>query len=114
MKLVQDSITLAELEKMSEKMFGKIVKAVVDIEQGIMVVDADMHVDQEAFLLENGFEQAHLWGINLHPDKVGSSDFIEFDSMVNIRPGQGNMGRGVYDPARQAKIRSIVTKLVQL
>ena len=53
MKLIHDSITIQELEKMSEKMFAKLVKAVVDIDQGIMLVDAELHSDEEMLLLEN-------------------------------------------------------------
>lgn len=112
MILVQDKITVQELEKMSEKMFGKIVKAVVDLEKGIMVVDAPMHADQEQLLLESGSKQENLWGINFHPDKIGDN-FIEFDSMINLRPGWGNRTRGVDDPRVQAKIRALVNRLVQ-
>lgn len=39
MQTVTDSIDLAMIKKMAEKMFGGLVKAVVDIEKGIMVVD---------------------------------------------------------------------------
>jgi hypothetical protein len=88
MKFVDHSIQLIELSAMSEKMFKRLVKAVVDVERALMVVDAGMHANEEFFLLENGSEQKNLWGINLHPDKFGSEDFIAFDSMINIRPHQ--------------------------
>lgn len=102
--MVTDSIDLATLKQMSEKMFGGLVKAVVDIEKGIMVIDAAMHADQELFLLEEeGSEQGNLWGINLFPDQWGSDGFIVFDSMINLRPGWGNKTRGVDDPTVQKK-----------
>lgn len=56
MQLVKDKISLEELKKMSEKMFSNLVKAVVDIEQEIMVVDAELHADKEELLLESGSE----------------------------------------------------------
>lgn len=112
MKTIQDKISIAELAQMSEKMFNRLVKAVVDIEREIMVVDADMHVDEEFFLLENGSRQENLWGINIFPDKVGVKEFIEFDSMINLRPGWGNRTRGVDNVETQEKIRKIVNKLV--
>lgn len=90
MKIVKETISLEELKKMSEKMFGGIVKAVVDIEKEIMVVDAGMHADQEYLLLENGSDQNNLWGINLHPEKIDTAKWIVFDSMVNLRPSWGN------------------------
>ena len=53
-------------------MFERLVKAVVDIEREIMVVDSGLHADEEFYLLENGSLQKDLWGINLHPDQFGS------------------------------------------
>jgi len=117
MKLVTDTITLTELEKMSEKMKGK-VKAVVDINKGIMVVDADLHADQVMFLLkEQGSEQEDLWGIDLYPiieiKKWAKDDWIHFDSMINIRPSQKNRSRYVEDPNIRARIVEVVKKLVK-
>ncbi len=112
MKIVKEQISLEELKKMSEKMFGNIVKAVVDIEKEIMVVDAGMHADQETLLLENGSNQNNLWGINLHPEEKDTEDWIEFDSMVNLRPSWGNKSRGVDDPKIQEIIKRIVNRLV--
>ena len=112
MKIVRDVIELVELKGMAERGFGTLVKAVVDVEAGIMAVDAELHSDQEALLLENGSTQRDLWGINLYPDVAGD-DWLEFDSMINLRPGSGNRGRGVDDPALRERIREIVTRLVR-
>ena len=87
MKIVDEKITLDELKEMSQKMYNHLVKAVVDIEKEIMVVDADLHADQEELLLKQGSQQHDLWGINLYPDK---SETKEFDSMINLRPSWGN------------------------
>jgi len=84
---------------------------VLDIEQEIMFVDAEMHADEEMQLLENGSKQDNLWGINLYPEETGD-DFIEFDSMINVRPRQNNRSRSVESEELQEKIRSIVLKLV--
>ncbi len=111
MKIVDNKISLNELETMSHRMERKLVKAVVDIEQGIMGVDVDMHVDAEAELLENGSEQENLWGINIYPSEPKEKR-IEFDSMINIRPSQGNRSRGVENLTIQNKIITIVNKLV--
>ncbi len=113
MVLVTDSITVEELKEMSKKMFEDLVKAVVDVEKGIMVVDADMHADQEFFLLENDSNQKDLWGINLFPDHYGTDEFLVFDSMINLRPSSGNRTRSVEDPMVQKKIKEIIAKLVK-
>jgi len=114
MKTIQDKISIADLTQMSEKMFDNLVKAVVDVEQEIMVVDAGLHSDEELFMLGNGSKQGDLWGINIYPDKAGTENFIEFDSMINMRPGWGNRTRGVDDIKTQEKIKKIVTRLVKL
>ncbi|MEI8103671.1 MAG: DUF5674 family protein, partial [Candidatus Moraniibacteriota bacterium] len=100
-------VTRAQLSDYSQKMFGGLVKAVLDIEQEIMFVDAEMHADEEMQLLENGSKQDNLWGINLYPEETGD-DFIEFDSMINVRPRQNNRSRSVESEELQEKIRSIV------
>ena len=112
MKIIRDKITLIELTELAGKSFGQLVKAVVDIEKEIMVVDAELHADQEALLLEEGSEQSNLWGINLYPQEEGER-FIEFDSMINLRPSQGNRSRGVEDPEIRRSIISLVNKLVE-
>ena len=111
MKIIDTEITMQELQKMAQDMFGKMVKAVVDIEKEIMAVDAELHADEEAYLLEHGSEQKNLWGINIYPE-ISGNDFIEFDSMINLRPAQGNRSRGVEDAKTQEKIRLIVSTLV--
>ena len=97
---------------MAEKMYGGFVKAVVDLEKKFIVIDAEMHADEEAFLLESGSEQQYLWGINLYPDKFGTPDFIEFDSMINIRPSQQNNSRTVESEEIRQKIIEIVAAIV--
>ena len=83
--LVVFTISVPEI-KMSNEMFGELVKAVVDVENGIMAVDAELHADEENLLLEHGSQQEHLWCINIYPKKIGDPTWIEFDSMINIKP----------------------------
>jgi hypothetical protein len=110
MKIIEDKITISELKEMSGKMFGNLVKAVVDVEKEIMAVDAELHADEEALMLENGSKQENLWGINLYPEMEGE-DFVEFDSMINIRPAQNNRSRGVENEEIQKRIIKIVDRL---
>lgn len=112
MKIVQEPISIDELKEMSKKTFGNLVKAVVDVEKEIMAVDADLHADEESLLLEQGSKQEKLWGINLYPELEGS-DFVEFDSMINLRPAQDNRSRGVDDINIQKEILKVVNKLLK-
>ena len=107
-----DTISVSELSTMAERMYGDLVKAVVDLARGLLVVDAELHVDEEQYLLEIGSRQRDLWGINLHPAKYGTADFIEFDSMVNIRPSQNNLSRGVEDPATRQQVIELISRMV--
>ena len=110
-KIVEDAISIEELKKIAENQFGDLVKAVVDIEKEIMAIGGDLHADEEALLLEQGSKQENLWGINLHVDKT-ENEFVEFDSMINVRPSQNNKTRGVESLDIQRKIRDIINKLI--
>ncbi len=88
------------------------VKGVVDLERRVMLLDADLHADQEAELLAEGSAQRDLWGINLYPD-VDGPDWLEFDSMINLRPSFGNRSRGVDDPATRDGVAALVNELVR-
>ena len=111
-KIVKDPTNKEELLEIAKKQFGELVKAVVDVEQGIMAIGGDMHADEEVVLMEQeGSKREHTWGINLYPEKSGE-ELIEFNSIVNLKPSFGNRSRGVENPEIKEKIRNIVEKLV--
>ena len=112
MKIIDDKnlITVSELKQMAKRMYEDLVKAVVDVKMSIMAVDAELHADQEEYLLKHGSKQSNLWGINLHPHNDES--LIEFDSMINLRPSQGNRTRGVDDKKIKKQIIQIVNRLI--
>ncbi len=112
MKIIKNKISIFELQKMANKMFGNLIKAVVDIEKGIMAIDGELHSDEEALLIENNSKQQSIWGINLYPD-IKDDSWIEFDSLINIRPSQGNRSRGIDDPEIRKTIIRIVNHLVE-
>ena len=113
MEVIRESVTVPHLAELAESGFGSLVKAVVDIDKGIMAIGGEMHADEEALLLGLGSSQTNLWGINLYPSHYDQDDWIEFDSMINIRPRQGNRSRGVEDPTVRGKIVAIVARLVR-
>ena len=113
MKIITTALSLNDLRKMAAGTFGDIVKAVVDIDRALVAVDAELHSDLEACLLQEGSHQRNLWGINLYPE-VSGDEWIEFDSMINVRPSQGNRSRGVDDEAiRNTIIRIINQRIVR-
>lgn len=106
-KIVTEKISKDELREMSKTLFGDLVKVVVDCEKRISAVGGELHADEEQVLIEQGSQQSNLWGINLYPDK-GEDEWIEFDSMINIRPSHGNRSRSVENPEIQQRIRDII------
>ncbi|OIO48468.1 MAG: hypothetical protein AUJ32_00530 [Parcubacteria group bacterium CG1_02_40_82] len=112
MKIVKTPIKKSELAEIAKEEFGDIVKAVVDTEQEIMAIGGELHADEEVLLTEKeSSKRENTWGINIYPKKAGE-DFIEFDSMVNLKPNFGNRLRGVENSEVQNKIRGIVKKLI--
>ena len=112
MKIIAELLSLGELKQMAEATFGNLVKVVVDVDREIIAVDAELHSDLEALLLEDGSKQKSLWGINLYLEMQGD-DFIEFDSMINMRPSQGNRIRGIENEEIRKKIFAIVEKRIK-
>ncbi len=112
MRIIKEILHPDELKAMAGATFGNLVKAVVDADKAIIAVDAELHSDLEALLLENGSKQKSLWGINLYPEIQGNN-FIEFDSMINMRPSLGNRSRGVDDEGMRNKIVEIVAKRIK-
>jgi len=111
-RVIRDAISRDELRAMAKVQFGDLVKAVVDVERGIMAIGGELQSDEEAVLLDQGSGQQDLWGINLYPDKP-LGEWIEFDSMINVRPSQGNRSRNVESPEIRDAIATIVNRLVR-
>ncbi len=105
-------LSIADLRQLAQTRFGDMVKGVVDLERRVLLLDADLHADQEAELLAEGSAQRNLWGINLYPG-VDGPEWLEFDSMINLRPSFGNRSRGVDDPATRDAIRALVDEVVR-
>lgn len=108
MKILDKKIKRSDLKNSQFVMGEEMVKGVVDIKRNLLAIDAEMHADLEQFLLDSGSDQFDLWGINLYFD----GDLVEFDSMINIRPSQGNRSRSVEDEATQKRILEVVSNWV--
>jgi Protein of unknown function (DUF5674) len=109
--VVNEPISVGDLLAIARGQFGDFVKAVVDVRQEVVAIGAELHADEEALLIEHGARQADLWGINLYPDRP-PAEWVEFDSLINVRPSQGNRSRSVEDAALQTRIRAIVLRLL--
>ena len=111
MRILDKPVTKSDLIKESENFIDEhAIKGVVDVKRELIAVDSPMHYDCEQLLLSDGSVQTDLWGINLYLDEDDLGDLVEFDSMINIRPAQGNRSRSVEDPEIQKQIKTVVEK----
>lgn len=105
--LIESKASKETLKKAAEDLDGYI-KLVVDIEKGILTAGGKMHVEGEQLLLKKGSMQQNLWG--------GGYDLetkeMDFDSMINIRPNQGNSSREVLAEEVRNKMEEIIKKLL--
>lgn len=106
--IFKNKATSEELKKVAEDLDGYI-KFVVDVEGGILAAGGGMHVDCEKLLLDDGSSQEDLWGGGLDL----SSNEIDFNSMINLRPTDGNSSRDVLDAKIREKIQTIIRKLLK-
>jgi hypothetical protein len=110
--IIRNAVTRRELSNMAKQQFGDMVKAVVDVEQGIIAIGGELHSDEEALLLDQGSAQKNLWGINLYPERP-VPEWIEFDSMINVRPSGGNRSRSVERADLREAITTIINRLLK-
>ncbi|MEK7462959.1 MAG: DUF5674 family protein [Patescibacteria group bacterium] len=110
--IIKNKIEIEKLKNIAKNQFGSLVKAVVDLEQEIMAVGGELHADEEVLLSEKeNSKRENTWGINIYPEK-SKNDWIEFDSMINIKPQYNNRSRGVENVDIQNKIIAIANKLI--
>ncbi|MBR4135397.1 MAG: hypothetical protein IKU03_03180 [Bacteroidales bacterium] len=112
MQILQEKISRDKLKVLAANIFVDMIKGVADVKLGLLAVDAELHADLESMLLDNGSEQENLWGFNLYPDETGD-DFIEFDSLINIRAWQGNRSRDVEDENVRKQIKDLISKYIE-
>ena len=109
--LLTEPIATDTLRTLVARFFEDMVKYVVDVERGIAAVGGELHADAEALLLEDGSSQEHLWGANYYPGR-GPDGCIEYTSLINIRPSQGNPSMVILDEGVQARMRDITFLLI--
>ena len=110
-QLIDKPVPLEIVRKLARETYKDMAKAVVDVRLSRLAVGGELHADAEALLLDKGSDQADLWGINIYPDKP-KDERVVFNSLINIRPAQGNRSMDIKDEALQKKIRAIVDRLV--
>ena len=109
--LVDRKLDRSELARLVGAYFEDMVKYVVDVERRVAAVGGELHADAEKLLLEEGSRQADLWGANYYPGR-GAEDCIEYTSLINIRPSQGNRSMLIEDSGIKERVREITFALI--
>jgi len=109
--IVTEPIDAASLRARVEVPHGTFVKFVADLGHDRIALGGVMHADAESVLLDAGGAQQDLWGGNYLPG-AGPADCIEYTSLINIRPSQGNRGMELLDAALRSRIESLVFRLI--
>lgn len=111
-QIVRDKMQKADLKKIAEEWGSDFVKGVVDVEKGIMAIGGEFHADEETLLIEREeSERKNLWGVNLYPNR-SEEEWVGFDSLINIRPSQGNRSMNVDDRDTLEKIKKVIDALI--
>ena len=106
--ILSKKATEEELNKVREDFGGLYIKVVVDVEREVLVAGGERHFDAEKMLLEDGSRQKNLWGGGVDV-KTGE---IDYNSMINLRPNQGNSSRDILSSDIRQKFDKIVRKLL--
>ena len=110
-EIISQPISLEQLKNAARNSYGDMVKIVADVERRIIALGGEMHADAEAVLLNDGSRQQNLWGFNVYPEK-SRAEWIEFTSLINIRPRANNRSMEIQDPVVQKNILDIIDKLI--
>lgn len=108
--IIRQPATAEQLAHMSQAFGSSFIKLAVDVEREILAGGGELHADCEAALLEDGSQQAQVWGADWYPPdrEVG------FESLINIRPHQQNFTLELQSPELRAKVETIVRRLLEV
>ncbi len=106
-KIVEDKIVLNELRELAKEYYTDMVKGVVDVSRGTVAFGGEYHMDANVKILEHGSKQAEVWGFNIYPNRP-RSEWIEYTSLINIRPQLGNRTMEVKSEVIRKKMKEII------
>lgn len=111
-KIVKDKISIDELKEIGKEFYIFMIKGAVDIEKEIIAFGGEYHIDANEVLINEGSKQSDIWGFNIIFEKSRDS-WIEYISLINIRPQAGNFDMEVQDiSVRERMKKSINSKIL--
>ncbi len=110
-RVITKPVTKAEALEIAKEFYIDMVKGVVDLEREIIALGGEYHIDANMVLMENNSKQADVWGFNIYPN-LGKNEWIEYTSLINIRPLAGNRNMVVEDKEIRDRMKKIIEKLI--
>ena len=111
--IAREPVSQETLDALAKAWHYSLVKGVVDIKRGVVALGGEWHMDANNLLIADGSNQQDVWGFNVYPKERGDAA-IEYNSLINIRPGQGNRGMEITDENIRTAIRRVVSLTVPL
>src|SRR3989344_8346737 len=107
-KIVREKISKNELEELAKDFYGFMIKGAIDIDREIVAFGGEYHIDANSVLIQEGSRQENIWGFNIHIHKLKDlSDWLEYTSLINIRPNQENKTMKIQSEELRKKIKKI-------
>jgi hypothetical protein len=110
-RIVTETISTSELKTLGKKYYQGMIKGVVDVQKKVVVFGGEYHMDANKVLLENNSKQKDVWGFNIRFDKP-KDEWIEYTSLINIRPKQGNTDMEVHDEELRLCMKTIINSKI--
>ena len=117
MVILDKKFTIKELYEINS--FGNgFVKGVVDLNQELVALDADMHYELADYLKEQReSKEIDMWGFNLWLENQTMDEILEYDSFINIHNnklhGFPRGGMGILDSDIMEKATEVICKWIQ-
>jgi hypothetical protein len=109
--IVREPVDQETLDALAKEWHQVLVKGVADISRAVVALGGEWHIDANNRLIEDGSEQKNLWGFNLYPKERGS-EAIEYNSLINIRPMQGNRSMEIASEEIRKAVRRTVAMAI--
>lgn len=108
--MIQIIRSRAEPKQMRQMLeaLGIYIKLAVDVKRRILAGGGELHADCELVLLDDGSEQANVWGADWYPLKQA----VGYESIINIRPSANNQSMDIQDSVLRAEISQIIQSLL--
>ena len=110
-RVIKENVSKEELSDIAKEFYVNMVKGAIDVENDIISLGGEYHVDANMVLIEHGSHQDNIWGFNLYLEKEGD-DWIEYVSLINIRPADGNRSMFIENEQLRDKIKEIINKKI--